>query len=339
VDGGTGAKQPPPPAELPVYEVGGWLIEHQRVRLQGGAALETYQGLIADEIVMPQSAMDAADPAAAVDAAVRFADVMENQALFLPGEFAQEASWCFYVNDYLRQVNAGGHGQYFVNRGGDEIALRCCAFGLKSMIADPHLDLFNLFVRVQTSAPKAARRIAKEAGYNSPAAAIRDFDKRFAAIEAKEQLVPRQKTWLKSLRKLKVVPDAEVRDNLQRLASANRLLHARKNERDSRRAELEQSDPAYRVAAALCAAAGLRFIDLHASGFAPLRSVWTDGPDRTAYAFRVDTDRGARAALLYSDGGFSKRYRAVLLEDAGAPLTAQTLSRGAYDEIVPAAKT
>jgi len=300
--------------------------------------METYQGLIADEIVIPQSAWESADPKAAIAAAVRFAEVMENQALMLPGEFAQEASWCFYVNDYLAQVRAGGHGLYFVDRGGDELALRCCAFGLKSMLADPHLDLFNLFVRVQTSAPKIAQRVARDAGYKNISAALRDLDKRFAEIEAKEPLAPRQKTWLQSLRKLRVTPDAEYQDYLRRLAMANGLMNERRNEPARARSGPDASDAAQRVAASLCEAAGLRLIAVRASGATPLRAVWKQGPDRDAFALRVETDRGPRAALVFADGGLTKRTRAVLLEEGGGGQPAATvqLERAAYDEIAPA---
>lgn len=318
-----------------MFEVGGWLIEHQRVRCQGGSALDTYQGMLADEIVIPQSAMDDKSPEAAVNAATRFADILEKQALFLPGEYAQEASWSFYVSDYLSQVKSGGHGYYFVTRGGDEIALRCCAFGLKSMLADPHLDLFNQFVRLQTSSPKIAAQVAKDAGYKSTAAAIRDLDRRFAEIEAKEPLTARQKVWLKSLRKLKVVPDAEFNANLQRLAAANRLLHPRNAERQSLRPQLQESEPALRIAKSLCDAAGLRVVDVRLSGITPLRGVWQTGPDTTAYAFRIDTDHGWRAGLVYTDGGMLKHYAAALIDIGHEPAATVTLTRAEFDEIVP----
>lgn len=300
----------------------------------GGSPLDTYQGMLADEIVVPQSAMDDKNPDAAVNAATRFVDVLEKQAHFLPGEYAQEASWCFFVSDYVTQVQRGGHGYYFVIRGGDEIALRCCAFGLKSMLADPHLDLFNQFVRLQTSAPKVAAQVAKDAGYKSTSAAIRDLDRRFAEIEAKESLVARQKIWLNSLRKLKVVPDAEYNANINRIAAANQLMHARGGERQQHTQPLT-NDAALSVVQGLCTVAGLRLIDLKLSGFTPLRGVWASGPDTMAYAYRVDTDHGWRAATFYVATGLTKKYIAALIDLGHEPVTTQTLSRAAYDEIVP----
>ena len=334
MDGGTGTTQPAA-AELPAYEVGGWLIEHQRVHRQGNSSLDTYQGLLADEIVVPQSAMDDDNPEAAVRAATRFAEMMENQALLLPGEFAQEASWCFYVSDYLTQVKAGGHGQYFVNRGGDEIALRCCAFGLKSMLADPHLDLFNQFVRLQTSAPKVAQPVPKAPRTKSAAPPIADLHPSSPAIYPTEPLVPRQKTWLRSLRKLNVVPDAEFNANLQRVAAVNPLAHQRKSERQGQRTQLPDTHPAFRVAKALCEAGGLRFMDVRLSGFTPLRGLWREGPDCMAYAFRVDTDHGWRAALFFPGAGMMKRFTAALVDVGHEPVATLTLTRAEYEGIVP----
>lgn len=334
MDGGTGTAQPAA-AEVPAHEVGGWLIEYQRVRRQGGSPLDTYQGLIADQIVVMQSAMDDANPEAAVNAATRFADILERQAFFLPGEYAQEASWSFYVSDYLTQVKQGGHGYYFVTRGGDEVALRCCAFGLKSMLADPHLELFNQFVRLQTSSPKIAQQIAKDAGYKSTSAAIRDLDRRFAEIEAKESLVARQKIWLKSLRKLLVVPDAEYNANLNRLAASNRLMQARSSERKSQQPQVQTSEPVLRVAKELCSTAGLRLLDIKLSGFTPLRGLWADGADTMAYAYRVDTEHGWRAATFFIEGGLGKRHAAALIDIGHAPAAMLTMTRAEFDQIVP----
>src|SRR6185295_8099246 len=245
-----------------VEQSGGWLAEYQRGKRAGGSALETFQGGWVDEIVVPESAANASDPAAMVRAAVAFADAMQNQAAYLPGEFAQEAAWIFYVNDYLDQVKDGGHVQYFANRGDDELALRCTAFGLKSMLADPHLALFNLSVQLETSEPKAARKVALKAGFKNTAAATRDLDRKFAAIEQEEPLVPRQKTWLKSLRKVRVTPDEEIRQRIAHLIASNPLRDSRVREAARLQAEKQNSDPVYISVIALCEQAGLRFANL-----------------------------------------------------------------------------
>lgn len=324
------------PAETP--EPGGWLAEYQRAHCKGRSALDTFQGVLSDEIVLPQGAADHGDPEQLVLAARAWADALLNQAYFLPGEFAQEALWSFHVHDYFTQARAAGHAQYFANRGRDEIALNCCRAGLKSMLADPHLEQFDLMVQLNSADARAARKIAAQAGYKSAAMALRDLDKRLAQLEEEEPLIPRHKMWLKSLRKVQFAPDAEMNQHLNRVASANRLWRQRKQEADFIRAESERNDPAHQTAKTLCEMAGLKFAGLRVGGFTPLRTVWARGPERNAYAFRVETERGPRTALFYVDGGLRKRRRVVLIEEGqDQPLSELELTIEAFAAIVPAA--
>lgn len=327
------ATEPPVEAiEQPVP----WIVQYQRAQCSGASPLSTFQGLICDEIVLPQSAAEHGDPAQLVMAADAWVDALINQAQFLPGEFAQEALWSFYARDYFTQVSAGGHDQYFANRGGDEIALRCASAGLKSMVADPHLDLLNLLVRLKRAKPAAARKIAAEHDYRSAKAALKDLDKRFAELEAKEPLTPRHKTWLKSLRKVKIAPDAEMTGHLQRVAQANKLLPRRKMEADRVRAETLRASAPFRAVKALCDMAGLTITNFRAMGLAPMRSVWPDGPDVRACIFRADTDKGPRTAAFYREGRLFKRYLSVLVvQGGGLPVGSLRLSEADYAEIVP----
>lgn len=327
------ATEPPVEAiEQPVP----WIVQHQRAQCDGASPLTTFQGLIADEIVLPQSAADNTDPAQLVLAADAWVEALTNQAQFLPGEFAQEALWSYYARDYFTQVSAGGHDQYFANRGGDEVALRCTQAGLKSMVADPHLEVFNLLVRIKRAKPASARKLAADAGYRSPKAALKDLDKRFAELETKEPLTARHKTWLKSLRKVKIAPDAEMTAHLQRVAQVNKLLPRRKMEADRVRAETLRASAPFRAAKALCDMAGLSVTNFRVMGFAPMRSVWTDGPDVRAFVCRADTDKGPRAALFYREGRLFKRRLSVLVEQGAAlPVGSLTLSEADYASIVP----
>jgi len=324
-----------PPAEIAEAPVP-WIVQHQRARCTGASPLMTFQGVINDEIVVPQSAAEHSDPAQLVMAVDAWVDALTNQAHFLPGEFAQEALWSHYARDYFTQVSGGGHDQYFANRGGDEIALRCAGAGLKSMLADPHLDLFNLLVRLKRAAPAAGRKIAAEQNYRSARAALKDLDKRFAELETKEPLTVRHKAWLKSLRKLTIAPDAEMTRHLQRVAQANQLMARRKMEADRVRAETVRASAPFRAVKALCDMAGLTITNFRALGFVPMRSVWPEGPDVRACAFRADTDKGPRTALFYREGRLFKRYLSVLVAQGVAlPEASLTLTEADYAEIVP----
>lgn len=326
-------------SEEVVIEPGGWLAEHQRANCNGATALTTYQGLIADEIVLPQSVADARDPAQLVLACDAFVDAMQNHAHMIAGEYAPEALWGFYAHDYINQARGGGHERYWAARGGDPIALRCVASALKSMLADPHLDVFNLMLRLKRAKPRDAQRIAKQAGYSSVNKALRDLDKRLTELEQNEPLAPRHKMWLKSFRKLTIAPDAEVSGHIRRLASSNALFQRRRDEAAQAQAERQRSDPGYRAVVALCEMAQLRLVSVATGAFTPMREVWAEGPDLGAFGFRVETGAGVRYALFYTEGGFVKRRLAVLIEPGqNLPLGSLRLAKPEYDAIVPPAR-
>lgn len=299
-----------------------WVETFQRTQCDGSAALRTFQSLIAEEIILPKSAMEAKDPSALVLANVAFVNSMLNEAMLLPGEFAQEALWSYFAHDYVTQIARGGHVQYFSNRGSDQIALRSAQSGLKSMIADPHLALFTEFVKLKRADPKEARRAAVKAGFRNVDAQIRDIDRRFSELEQKEPLMPRHRTWLKSLRKLRIVQDDEMRSNIANIVANNPLHGRRRTERQRQHVETVSADPVYPTAKSLCEMAGLRFVDLNAVGATNVREAWPEGPNRLAQMWRVNTDRGERTALVYTDGGLFKKRVAVLIEPG------QTLPQG-----------
>lgn len=325
----------PPPVEA-IEQPVPWIVQHQRAQCSGASPMTTFQGLVCDEIVLPQSAADHNDPAQLVLAADAWVEALTNQALFLPGEFAQEALWSYYARDYFTQVSTGGHAQYFANRGNDEIALRSAQSGLKSMLADPHLQLFNLQLRLKRLKPAEARKVAADNDYRSVKAALKDLDKRFADIEAKESLTARHKTWLKSLRKAKIAPDAEMTGHLQRVAQVNKLLPRRKMEADRVRAETLRASPQFRAVKALCDMAGLNITNFRPMGFAPMRSVWPEGPNVRACIYRADTDKGLRAAAFYQEGSLFKKYLSVLVEQGGGlPVGSLSLTEAEYTAVVP----
>lgn len=322
---------------LVAAETGGWLADHQRAHCRGDTALTTYQGLIANEIVLPQSAADARDPKVLVEAANAWAEAMQRQAFFIAGEYAPEAVWGFFAHDYVTDALAHGHAHYFLMRGGDTVALECCGLALKSMVADPHFDLFRFMVRLKRADVKGAKKLTAQHGYRSAAAAFADLDKRLAAIEQKEPLMARHKAWLKSLRKVTFVADGDVHKHVTRLAGRNPLLVRRQHESARLRAEQLQRDPAFTAISSLCDMAGMRFSDYAKSGWVDMRSIWPEGPKKRGVAYRVDTQRGPRAAVFYLDGGLFKRRLAVLLQRGEPlPLGSLSLQRAEFEAIAPA---
>jgi hypothetical protein len=315
---------------------GGWLAEHQRSLCDGASALSTFQGLISDEIVLPQSAATDPDPLRMVMAATGFVEALHNQAYFIPGEFASEALWSFYAHEYLAQAAVGGHAQYYTNRGADEAATRCASAGLRAMGAERHHQLFEMMMRLMQEPPKVAQKLARQMKYRDVVAAMRGLDVRLETLEANDSLTARHKAWLRGLRKTNVVTDEDLNRHLNRIAGSNRLYQQRRTEAERLRARRELQEPEFQAAKALCEMAGLRFHGLARGGFTPMRAVWPEGPNKVAYAFRVDTHRGPRAACFYEQGSLRKRRLAVLIERGEAlPVGSLSMSKRDYAGIVP----
>src|SRR5690606_9665814 len=137
-------------------------------------------------------------------------------------------------------------------------------------------------------------------------------------------------------RKLRLAPDTEMNQHLNRIAGANALLVQRKQEAERVRSERMRADPAYQAAQALCTMAGLELKAIRRGAMAPMRSIWAEGPDAPAFIVRADTAQGPRAALFYREGRLMKRYLAVLMEQGGSlPVGSLTLKREDFDAIVP----
>ncbi len=311
-----------------------WLEVMQRAACDGSTALSTFQGMLADEVLLPQSAMDAKDPMAALRATLDYASVLENQAFLIPGEYALEALTGKWAVHYIEETRAGGHVAYGLSTHWDDLKVRAAMAGLRSMNADPYLELLTEMKRLVDD-PKRGKRY--RAGYGAHDPAVKDLDKRFAELEHEEPIAPRFKMWLKSLRKVKVVPDAELNANLQRVARLNVLYPQRRAETMRAREARERSDPAFTTARALCEMAGVLFIGLVGATPAALREHWPDGPDRQGMALNVSTDHGVRTALVYEEGGLLKKRLAVLIAP-GQPLPqgSLALSREDFDAIAGA---
>ncbi|HRO03076.1 MAG TPA: hypothetical protein PLS69_05680, partial [Terricaulis sp.] len=305
-------------------EPGGMLAEMQRARLKGDSALTTFQGMRFDEIIIPRAA-DEGEAGAFVAAVNAYAASMMQEMHFLPGEFASEAAYCYYAHDYVTLALAGGHAEYWANRSADAVAIRCAGHGLKSMLADPHYEVFATLTQLMSADQKAVRRLLKQKRWRHAGAGLRALDDKLKDLAASEPLAQRQRAWLKSLRKLRVIDDFEAGAYNSAYEAANPLRARRRAESDRLRAEREKSDPTYRTVRALTDMAGLRFLDLGDGGAGPMRAIWAEGPDRRGFVRRVSTDRGDRAAVFYREGRFFRSYLAVLLEE-GQPLPAGSLT-------------
>lgn len=320
----------PAPGE-PIIAPPSWLELRQRAACDGSTALSTFQGMLADEIVLPQSAMEAKDPMAALRATLDYTAALENSAFLIPGEYALEALTGKWAVHYIEETRAGGHVHYGATTHWDDLKVRAAMAGLRSMNADPYLALLTEMKRLVDDPKRGKKYRTTQAVHD---AAVKDLDKRFAELELAEPIAPRFKLWLKSLRKVKAVPDAEFASNIQRIARLNVLYPQRRAESMRAREARERRDPAFTTARALCEMAGVLFLGLVGATPAALREHWPDGPDRQGVALNVTTDHGVRTALVYEEGGLLKKRLAVLIAP-GQPLPqgSLSLSRADFDAI------
>lgn len=307
-----------------------WLAAKQRVERKGKTALETFQGLIAPAIVVPQAAVDGAAEGL-VQANVDFVNAMLEKSALLPGEFSPQAFYSHYADYYLAQVLNGGHGQYARNSKWNETIVRAAAFGLHAMGATGQLAILERFAAIMNGKDrKRARLIIEGGGFGKLDPGVEALDEEFYALQTSTPLAPLNAAWLKSLPQLTPVPNAEYAVALERIAAANPLRTARQAESRRKAAAMMAHHPLYSTVMKLCAKGGVAYDGLTA-GVALSH-------DRPHYwSWGVKTNIGVCYAVFREQKRLFGRMYDVLLVSRGPKkvLTAMKISRRAYEGIVP----
>ncbi len=308
-----------------------WLAAKQRVERKGKTALETFQGVIAPAIVVPQPALDGA-PENLVQANSDFVNAMLEKAALLPGEFPAPAFYSHYADYYLAQVLNGGHAQYARNSKWNETVVRAAAFGLNAMGASSHLAILERFAAIMNGKDrKRARAIIEGGGFGKLDRGVEALDEEFYALQTETPLAPLNAAWLKSLPQLTAVPKSEYAVALERIAASNPLRTARQAESRRRAASMMAHDPLYSTVIKLCAKGGVAYDGLTA-GVALSH-------DRPHYwSWGVKTNVGVCYAVFREQKRLFGRIYDVLLVSripGKKVLTAMKISRHAYEHIVP----
>lgn len=309
--------------------------DHSAPQRRGESALTTHLGLRAAAIIVRADALERAD--ALIAAVNGFAEAMREEALLQAGEYAPEAlgSWC--AHDYFSQVLAGGHGQYWANRGGDGVALAAAAQALHSIGAAAYGEVLATLTRLMARDRQAQRALLKQKRWKSVADGLRALDDKVRDLAQADPLPPKHDAWLRGLQNLRAVDEAEALRFRASYGTLNPLLEQRRAELAARHAAREQTEPTYAAVRALTDMARLRFLKLGDGASAPMRTIWPEGPDRRGFVRWVQTDQGPCAAVFYWEGRLLKRYLAVLLEQNGVlPLGSLRLTREDYHAITPA---
>lgn len=202
-------------------------------------------------IIVPQSAVDAADPHALVQAVVDFVNFALHTASFNRDEIAPNAVRAFHADNYMAQVSNGGHGQYAHNSQMLGIILSDAQEGLEAM-RHPAAALHQRFVKFSQDFPARFRRVMEGGGFGDVDSQIEALDKDFFALGNTRSITVASRDWLKALPELKPVPDAELRMALGTYALSNPQAALRSYMREDKALDSHANDPILQALMYLC---------------------------------------------------------------------------------------
>lgn len=187
------------------------------------------------EIAVKQSAYDAFDPYAIVQANIDFVNTMMQEGGCVHAELPVNALRSYFVDYYLAQVLNGGLSQFVGNSGWKPNVVRHCFDGLKAMGLKTHYLLFRNLEKLLNSDRARAEYIADTRGFGDIDPSIAILDDKFTEQHDKHNVVEGNAAWLKSLPELLVVADDEYDAAIEALQAANphrtsRLAARRRNE-------------------------------------------------------------------------------------------------------------
>lgn len=177
-----------------------------------------------DRVVVTRSAYNGADadPAALVEAIVKFVNVMYEQGAWRADEMPVEAQLVYSSDYYLAQVNNGGHAQFIWN-GRAHLEKNCAAaiMAFKAMQSPGHLAIMNdLQDWLKTEGDQAFEQTGL-VGNGKRAPFLEALDDRFFAQQRTVPMTPLSATWIKTWRNLTVVEDSAYPAEIAKLAARN----------------------------------------------------------------------------------------------------------------------
>ena len=106
-------------------------------------------------------------------ATIDYSRVLEDQAFFIPGEYALEALTGRWAIHYIEETRAGGHLSYGLATHWDDLKVRAAMAGLRSMGADPYMALLKEMKHLVDD-PKRGKKY--RAGYGAVLKGIARFN-------------------------------------------------------------------------------------------------------------------------------------------------------------------
>ena len=232
----------------------------------GFADFQQFSSPKVSEILVRKSHFDSLDKRSLVDAVIDFKNNLHKYGAYTRFEIPSELNQSYYVDFYEAQVRNGGHAQFISNSRLDKGLIDDVAQGLAAMGATEYREIFEA-VRQRVDADTVLREDALEsAGFvakNGTGQRSRELEKynlEFYDLRKIDQLSDRNSAWLRSLKILRVVDDADWIEEFYKLTLLNplrleRLRKAGQPELDFQRdmqPKTEDEKRAYREGAELC---------------------------------------------------------------------------------------
>lgn len=179
-----------------------------------------------ETVTLPRSAVDSADPYARVQAVVDFINALIEKGHYRTDELPAKAMQAYRADQYLAQVNNGGHSQFIHNTGATDEILTHAGDGLAAMGAAAQAGTLRDMADWVAKNPDAA---ADQTGFTGGRADYLDtLDTRFFAAEKQAPLTPLNSAWIAGWPELRVVDDAQYASAVDQVAAMNPHLEARK---------------------------------------------------------------------------------------------------------------
>ncbi|MGX5848100.1 DMP19 family protein [Mesorhizobium sp. PL10] len=163
-----------------------------------------------------------------LSAVANFVETMLESADYIPAEIPPAALQAHACERYLGQVNNGGHSQFVRNSFDDlPVVVANVRAGLSAMSAERHLAVANGLLAWTIANPDD---IARQTGFaGGRAAGLNELDVQFRAAEKLQPMDITAARWIARWPQLRIVPDSDYTDEIERAKTSNPLQAQRRS--------------------------------------------------------------------------------------------------------------
>lgn len=175
------------------------------------------------------------------EAVARFVEAMLDTADYSRSEIPARALQLYDCEDYLGQVNNGGHSQFIGNRVGQlQQLLPSIRAGLVDMAANMHVAVLDGVAAWMKAHPEEIGRQTGFSGGRAPE--LIELDRQFRVADASASLEAKAAAWIAKWPELEIVEDDDYDNHVERAKARNPLRKQRKTLRSVMAFEHQLSD-------------------------------------------------------------------------------------------------